>query len=87
MVHYVEHGMPDNGLKLVLIPEDVPILFISSLGHLDPRRTAFWLLLSIMIIGGLGFYDVWRNDMAYAFMINDVGELKKALNALFSGAT
>ena len=53
---------------LLLVSLFVPVLFISSLGHLDPRRTAFWLLLSLMIIGGLGFYDVWRNDMAYAFL-------------------
>ncbi len=54
---------------LLLVSIFVPILFISSLGHLDRRRTVFWLLLSVVIIGGLGLYDVWRNDPAYALSL------------------
>jgi len=39
----------------------IPVLLISSLGHLPPKTLWRWMLAATLIIGSLGLYDIWRS--------------------------
>lgn len=41
-----------------------PVLLMSSLGHLPGKTILIWMLAAVVIIAGLGLYDVWRGDTA-----------------------
>lgn len=45
---------------LLLVGLFVPVLLVSSLGHLEKRRAGAWVLVAGIIVAGLGFYDIWR---------------------------
>lgn len=49
---------------LLLVCLIAPVLLISSLGHLDQRKTTVWMTVTVVAIASLGFYDVWRGDTA-----------------------
>ena len=38
----------------------LPVLLISSLGHLAPRKTVYWLLAALAVLLVLSCHDVWR---------------------------
>lgn len=52
----------NNGLyvSLLLVCGLIPILIISSLGHLSKEALIRWILVATVIVAGLGFYDFWR---------------------------
>ncbi|MBV7535363.1 DUF4153 domain-containing protein [Duganella sp. sic0402] len=37
-----------------------PVLLVSSLGHLAPRKAAAWLLVALIVLLALATHDVWR---------------------------
>jgi len=45
---------------LVTVLLILPVLLISSLGHLAPRRVAAWLLAALAVLLVLALHDVWR---------------------------
>lgn len=45
---------------LLLVSMIVPVILISSLGHLDRKKTAIWIAVAIIIIAALGIHDIWR---------------------------
>lgn len=45
---------------LVLVAFFVPLLLISSLGHLDARRLVLWGAGAAVLLAALGCYDAWR---------------------------
>jgi len=45
----------------LLVFSFIPVLLISSLGHLPPKTLWRWMLVATLIIGSLGFYDIWRS--------------------------
>ena len=47
---------------LLLVFLIMPVLLISSLGHLRRRTVTLWMLVTVVVIAALGFYDVWRGD-------------------------
>ena len=47
---------------LLLVSVIAPVILISSLGHLDRRKTAIWIAVAIVIIAALGIYDIWRGS-------------------------
>jgi membrane protease YdiL (CAAX protease family) len=38
----------------------LPVLLISSLGHLKPRQAAVWLLAALAVLLALSLHDAWR---------------------------
>ncbi|MFM9437737.1 hypothetical protein ACFDR9_004827 [Janthinobacterium sp. CG_23.3] len=52
---------------LVLLGVLSPVLLISSLGHLAPRRAAAWMLAAALVVAALAPYDIWRLDGAPAW--------------------
>lgn len=47
-------------VPLLLVCGLIPILVISGLGHLSRGALIRWMLVAIIIVAGLGFYDFWR---------------------------
>lgn len=47
-------------IPLVLVSVMVPVLLISSLGHMAGRGVAQWVGVATVIIAALGVYDAWR---------------------------
>ncbi|MDC8756154.1 DUF4153 domain-containing protein [Janthinobacterium fluminis] len=45
---------------LLLLGVLLPVLLISSLGHLAPRRAAVWMAVAALVMVLLAVYDVWR---------------------------
>lgn len=39
----------------------LPVLLISSLGHLAPKKAALWMLAALAILLALSLHDVWRD--------------------------
>lgn len=52
---------------LLLVCVLVPVILISSLGHLEKRQIGIWILAAAIIIGAMGFYDIWRGGADYRF--------------------
>lgn len=48
----------------------VPVLLVSSLGHLAPRQAATWLLAALAVLLVLALHDVWRGTNSYSFLSN-----------------
>jgi hypothetical protein len=48
----------------------VPVLLVSSLGHLAPRQAAAWLLAALAVLLVLALHDVWRGTNSYSFLSN-----------------
>lgn len=47
-----------------------PVLLISSLGHLAPRQTVFWLLAAAGLLIALALHDVWRGLNGWPLLAN-----------------
>ncbi len=47
-------------VPLVLAALIVPVLLISSLGHLPRRQLMLWGSTALLLLAGLGFHDAWR---------------------------
>jgi hypothetical protein len=45
---------------LLLVGLIVPVILVSSLGHLGRKQTWSWVLAAAVVIGALGVYDAWR---------------------------
>ena len=56
---------------LLLVFLIVPVLLISSLGHLSWRTVMAWMVVAVVVIASLGFYDVWRGDTSGMLFSND----------------
>jgi hypothetical protein len=48
----------------------VPVLLVSSLGHLAPRQAVAWLLAALAVLLVLALHDVWRGTNSYSFLSN-----------------
>jgi hypothetical protein len=57
--------VPLTTLALIL-----PVLLISSLGHLAPRKAAAWLLVALLVLLALSLHDAWRGQNAYPLLPN-----------------
>jgi len=55
---------------LLLVCVLVPVMLISSLGHLENKQAAMWVLVAVAVISLLGFYDIWRGGVGYNFRFN-----------------
>lgn len=73
---------------LVLLGVLWPVLLISSLSHLAPRKILLWLLVSGLVIGALACHDIWREGSAYPMLggTRRGGELPSPLLFVFSCA-
>lgn len=47
-------------VALLLIAGLIPLLLISSLGHLSKSALIRWIVVATIIVAGVGFYDFWR---------------------------
>jgi hypothetical protein len=47
-----------------------PVLLVSSLGHLAPRKAAAWLLAALVVLLALATHDVWRGMKFTPFLSN-----------------
>jgi len=63
-------GWPANHpmlyLPLVLAGIVLPVLLISSLGHLERRPLALWLGSAAVVLAIVGMHDAWRNALDHA---------------------
>jgi len=63
-------GWPANHpalyLPLVLAAIVLPVLLISSLGHLERRPLALWLGTAAAVLAVVGMHDAWRNALDQA---------------------
>jgi hypothetical protein len=48
----------------------LPVLLVSSLGHLALRQAAIWLLAALAVLLVLALHDVWRGANSYPFLSN-----------------
>ncbi|MYM74406.1 DUF4153 domain-containing protein [Duganella sp. FT134W] len=48
----------------------LPVLLVSSLGHLAPRQAATWLLSALAVLLALALHDVWRGANSYPLLSN-----------------
>ncbi|MYN42320.1 DUF4153 domain-containing protein [Duganella sp. FT109W] len=48
----------------------LPVLLVSSLGHLAPRQAAVWLLSALAVLLALALHDVWRGANSYPLLSN-----------------
>ncbi|MRW94068.1 DUF4153 domain-containing protein [Duganella sp. FT80W] len=48
----------------------LPVLSISSLGHLAPRKAAIWLLVALAVLLVLSLHDSWRGLNAWPLLSN-----------------
>ena len=48
----------------------LPVLLISSLGHLAPRKAAAWLLVALLVLLALSLHDAWRGQNAHPLLSN-----------------
>lgn len=48
----------------------LPVLLISSLGHLAPRQVAAWLLAALAVLLAMALHDVWRGLNAQPLLSN-----------------
>jgi hypothetical protein len=55
-------------VPLVLLVLILPVLLISSLGHLAPRKAANWLLAALAVLLVMALHDVWRGQNARPFI-------------------
>jgi len=53
-------------LPLVLAAIVLPVLLISSLGHLERRPLALWLGTAAAVLAVVGMHDAWRNALDHA---------------------
>jgi hypothetical protein len=47
-------------VPLLLVVLLVPLILISSLGHMAGRKAALWILVATVVVAGLGLHDSWR---------------------------
>lgn len=52
---------------LLLVSLYVPVIVISSLGHLTRKQAAVWAVAAALVIAALGLYDIWRGGTAPDF--------------------
>lgn len=55
---------------LLLVSVIAPVILISSLGHLDRRKTAVWIAVTLIIIAALGIHDIWRGGASNDYWFN-----------------
>ncbi len=53
-------------LPLVLAAIVLPVLLISSLGHLERRPLAWWLGAAAVVLAAVGMHDAWRSAFDHA---------------------
>ncbi|MGW8393382.1 DUF4153 domain-containing protein [Pseudoduganella sp. HUAS MS19] len=56
-------------LPLVLAGIVLPVLLISSLGHLERRPLALWLVAAGAVLAVVGMHDAWRNAFDHAPLV------------------
>jgi hypothetical protein len=57
-------------LPLVLAGIVLPVLLISSLGHLERRPMALWLGAAAAVLAVVGMHDAWRNALEHAPIVH-----------------
>lgn len=55
---------------LVTVLLILPVLLISSLGHLAPRQVAAWLLAALAVLLAMSLHDVWRGQHTQSLLSN-----------------
>jgi hypothetical protein len=56
-------NLPALFFPLVLGGIVLPVLLISSLGHLERRRLALWMSVAALVLAILGMHDAWRTAL------------------------
>ena len=59
-------GQPYLFFPLALGGIVLPVLLISSLGHLERRPLALWLAVAAAVLAAIGVHDAWRNALEAA---------------------
>lgn len=57
-------------VPLVMLALILPVLLISSLGHLSPRKAGLWLLAALAVLLAMSLNDAWRGQNASPFLNN-----------------
>ncbi|MES2347219.1 MAG: DUF4153 domain-containing protein [Pseudomonadota bacterium] len=57
-------------VPLTLLALILPVLLISSLGHLVPRKAGTWLLAALAVLLVMSLHDAWRGQYARPFLGN-----------------
>lgn len=47
---------------LLMICSLIPVILISSLGHLEKKQIAYWIVIATAVIASLTYYDIWRGS-------------------------
>jgi hypothetical protein len=53
---------PYLAVPLIFIGVLLPVLLVSSLGHMAPRRAAQWMGVALLLMMALSLHQVWRGD-------------------------
>ncbi len=61
-------------VPLIFIGVLLPVLLVSSLGHMAPRRSAQWMGVALLAMLALSLHDVWRSAGVADFVAS--GELR-----------
>jgi hypothetical protein len=64
-------------VPLALASLIMPVILISSLGHLGKKQVAIWIFVVVAVLGGLGFYDVWRGAESHRFWFRQGNEANR----------
>jgi energy-converting hydrogenase Eha subunit A len=61
-------------VPLAMLALILPVLLISSVGHLAPRKAGIWLLTALAILLAISLNDAWRGQTARPFLGNWEGK-------------
>jgi hypothetical protein len=61
-------------VPLAMLALILPVLLISSLGHLAPRKAGIWLLTALAILLAISVNDAWRGQTTNPFLSNWEGK-------------
>ncbi|MYM24536.1 DUF4153 domain-containing protein [Duganella sp. FT135W] len=57
-------------VPLMMVLLILPVLLISSLGHLKPSQAAVWLMVALAVLLLLSFHDAWRGMNSHPLLNN-----------------
>jgi hypothetical protein len=57
-------------VPLTMLGLILPVVLISSLGHLAPRKAGVWLMVALAVLLAISLNDAWRGQTARPFLSN-----------------
>lgn len=57
-------------VPLMMLALFLPVLLVSSIGHMPARKTAAWLATASLLIGAMALHDAWRGHHGYPMFDN-----------------